>query len=176
MPVMLEELWSDDIKVDVLSPLAILRAQEGGLARRTNGLLQAKVETTDAGDERHHTLNLVAPSLGYRERLLMASHRSDQIYPVILTAEAFDPDLYGTVNLNRITGRVGPILGLAHNQRRAATDQDFIDLVRQVLRSETVRSRIQSLIARINDENLPSMQANVPTNDADDSDDTDEAP
>src|SRR4051794_11804124 len=92
MTTTLPDLWSDDIKVDVLSPLVILRSQEGYLERKTQGLLQAKVATTRSGDWVQHQLDLIAPALGgYRRSLLTARHNAEMIYPVFVRAECFAP-------------------------------------------------------------------------------------
>ena len=47
MTTAIPNLWPDDIKVDVLPPIAILKAQEGLLARMTQGMLVAKAPNED---------------------------------------------------------------------------------------------------------------------------------
>jgi hypothetical protein len=143
------DLWSDDIKVDVVTPLAILRAQVGSIQRKTKGLLQAEVTTTtsDAGWVRHH-LDLIAPVLdGYRHRLLAATHEKDLVYPVKVEAECFRPE--PAVDIAQVLSTVTKFR--KDGRPTAQTEQEFIELVSQVLHSGEVRSIIQSLIARSNE-------------------------
>jgi hypothetical protein len=149
MATTIPDLWSDDIRVNVLPPIAVLKAQESLLSQKTQGMLQAKLTTTETEKLVQHQLDLVAPSLNfYRERLLSATHTPELPYPVTVTAEAFEPK-----SLNPMQ-EIGTTLAQALNpsrlQRRAATDKEFIQLVREILQSDTVRALIHSLIARIN--------------------------
>jgi hypothetical protein len=149
-------LWSDDITVDVLSPVAILRSQTGPLSQITKGLLEAGIETitSDSGKVQLQ-FDLVAPVLNnFRRRILLATHQKDLVYPVVVEAECFisedsSPILRG---IARIQSPLQVTNQLLEGQRRAATDQEFIKLVGEVLRSPQVRSLIQSLIARSNDQ------------------------
>jgi hypothetical protein len=137
------DLWSNDIKVNVLPPIAVLKAQEGLLARKTQGMLQAKLSTTETEKLVQHQLDLIAPSLNfYRERLLSVTHDREMLYPVTVTAEAFAPK---PLNSNQPFMLLQSVM-----QRRAATDDEFIEMVREVLQSDRVRALIHSLIARIN--------------------------
>ncbi len=149
-------LWSDDISVDVLSPVAILRAQARPLAEKTKGLLRADIEsiTSDTGRVKHQ-FDLIAPALGnFRRRVLTATHQKDLVYPVIVEAECFLPEYNSPIS--RVAARMQSASSIGPNtlpdgQRLAATDQEFIKLVGEVFRSSQVRSLIQSLIARSND-------------------------
>jgi len=152
------DLWSDDIKVDVVTPLAILRAQVGPIHRKTEGLLQAEVTTTtsDAGWVRLQ-LDLIAPVLnGYRHRLLAATHEKDRVYPVNVEAECFKPKPSAD-ELRRITALTQCVQTSSVRRElsalsepkndwcpKAQTVQEFIELVSQVLHSGEVRSIIQS--------------------------------
>jgi hypothetical protein len=138
MATTIPNLWSDDISVDVLSPLAILRAQAAQLGRMTKGLLKAEVATTTGTNKWvQHQLDLMAPVLDYyRHRVLTARHHMDMVYPVTVDAECF----------NDPTG--SPELG---SSREAPTEEEFIQLVRQALQSNEVKLVIQSLIARSNE-------------------------
>lgn len=146
------DLWSEDINVNVLPPIAVLKTQESLLARKTQGMLQAKVTTTETDKLVQHSLDLIAPGLNfYRERLLSATHGREMLYPVTITSEAFAPQ---PLNVTQALGAVFKrSLDPSVIQRRAATDEDFIQLVREVLHSEQVRALIHSLIARINAQN-----------------------
>jgi hypothetical protein len=150
MTIAIPDLWSDDIKVDVVTPLAILRAQTGPISRKTKGILEAEVTTisSEAGRVRHQ-LDLIASVLdGYRHRLLAATHERDLVYPVTVEAECFKPA--------PTSGDIGEALESVTVPEpdwrpRAYTEQEFIDLVSKALRSGEVRSIIQSLIARSNE-------------------------
>lgn len=146
MTTTIPDLWSDDIKVDILTPLAILRTQVTFLERKTQGVLRADVFTTEADDWVQHQLDLIAPALHqYRTTLLTARHHRDRVYPVTIQAECFFPKREFTTVSVRTATETPP------DQREASTQEQFIELVRQVLQSEHVRSIIQSLIARSNE-------------------------
>lgn len=143
------DLWSDDIKVNVLSPIAVLKAQEGLLGRKTHGMLQAKLTTTETATLVQHQLDLIAPSLNfYRERLLSATHDREMLYPVTVTSETFAPRPQNSIQAFSAT--IARATNPSMFQREAATDEEFIRLVREVLQSPEVRSLTHSLIARIN--------------------------
>src|SRR4051794_29490536 len=92
MSTTIPDLWPDDIKVSVLPPLAILKAQEGLLAQKTQGMLQAKLSSTETERLVQYQLDLIAAPLNfYRERLLSARHERGRYYPVVVTAECFTP-------------------------------------------------------------------------------------
>lgn len=166
MSTTLPDLWSDDIRVDILSPVAILRAQEGPLVQKTQGLLRASVSSSSTDEWEQHELDLIAPALGgYRVGLLSAKHRKDMVYPVIVTSKALLPkedaySLFPRILLPNFSLAVAEVSkeGLSRDQREAATQQEFIELVRTVLRSGMVRAIIQSLIARSNDVQARSMR------------------
>lgn len=133
-------LWPADIRADVRTPAAILRFQEGALSARTQGLLTAKLGTTWSEDQVEHALDIVAPPLHfYRAQILTARHAEDLPYPVTVTAAVFpqqSPDLLDGPN--------------TPGSRVAQSEDEFIELVRTVLASPSIRSLISSLIARIN--------------------------
>jgi hypothetical protein len=146
------DLWPEDIKVNVLPPIAVLKAQESLLSRRTQGMLQAKLTTTESDKLVQHQLDLIAPGLNfYRERLLTATHDREMLYPVTVNAEAFAPKpAHPTSAPDRVRQR---LLDPSLTYRKAATDEELIRLIREVLQSADVRALIHSLIARINGQN-----------------------
>jgi hypothetical protein len=152
MATTIPDLWSDDIKVDVLPPIAILKAQEGLLARKTQGMLQAKLTTTETENLVQHQFDLIAPSLNfYRERLFSATHSRTMLYPVTVTANCFRPK--PRTQMDAIISPITHPLDQPLPQREAATDEEFVQLVGKVLQSTEVRALIHSLIARINQAN-----------------------
>jgi hypothetical protein len=153
------DLWPDDIRVDVLTPLVILRAQESLISRKTQGILQAKVLTATNDTLVQHQLDLIAPALNhYRRTVLTAKHSRDMVYPVKVKASCFVPK----GPLERMA--LGPqFLGESpQDEREAATQDELIELVRQVLHSGEVRATIQSLIARSNEANGHEPPAEPP--------------
>src|SRR5438270_951123 len=123
------DLWSDDIQVDVLPPIAVLRAQEHLLAQKTRNILQAQLTVTEGQDQVELGLDLVAPALNsYRARLLTARHNKEFIYPVFVTAECFYPDPIHSWK-RTVSSQFRNPLDPPANQRIAATAEEFIDLV-----------------------------------------------
>src|ERR1700733_15750752 len=82
-------LWPDDLRVDALSPVAILRIQAAKLEELTNGLLEGKVAVLEEenGDVQI-AFDVIAPALGgYRHRILVARHDPQFVYLVTVEAE-----------------------------------------------------------------------------------------
>ena len=134
-------LWSQkDIKVEVLSPLAILRTQAANLEQMTQGLIEAEVTTT-TGDkgETVHQLDITAPVLGgYRHRLLAISYRKDMVYPVTFVV-AHD-------------GALRDVSAYVYSTNTSAqTEAQFLKNLGEILQSPTINALIQSIIARSNE-------------------------
>jgi hypothetical protein len=134
-------LWSDSIKVDVVTPLAILRAQIDPLRQRTKGLLRAEVRTITADDpEVVHVMELVAPTLNnYRHQVLSVHHEKNLVYPAQFRADCFEPvdDDYAPENEG--------------GWPSADSEEEFIELLRKALGSKSVNAVISSLLARMNE-------------------------
>ena len=86
MAAQIPDLWSNDIKVDVLSPLAILKTQSELLGTKTKGLLLARVrsvtlKTKDDGTHESHKFELFAPAINYSEKVLTVQHKEGRVYP-----------------------------------------------------------------------------------------------
>ena len=128
----IHSLWSPDIKATVLSPLTILKGQAEALALQTGGVLLAEIMEDREGEEVLLSFDLVAPALeGSRHRILKVTHTEGLPYPVKVEAEVF--------NYN-----IPP-------WKRAFTDHEFTETVAEVLRSGTVLSVAQSLVAKANE-------------------------
>jgi hypothetical protein len=166
MTATIPNLWPEDIKVDVLPPLTILKYQAAKLREITKGILEAEV-TTVSGPEDFvtHRLDLIAPALeGRRSRILSVTHRVD-FYPVVLEAECFRPKESPVIG--RAHAALGEIMaGLethwprSNDWRPVASDQDeFIKRIGEVLRSHQVRAIIDSLIALSNEKNQPDEES-----------------
>lgn len=133
MPATIPNLWpQNEVNVETLTPLAILRAQVPPLTQMTKGLLEADVYT-QAGDkgEVNHIFDVVAPVLNnYRHRILVCGHKVDMVYPVYF-------------NVDNVTFKGG--------SREAYTEAEFEAKLGQVLQSQSVIAVLSSLIARSNE-------------------------
>ncbi|CAN5700587.1 hypothetical protein BH23PLA1_BH23PLA1_05790 [soil metagenome] len=171
-------LWSDDIKLDTLPPLAILRAQANALRQMTRGLLEAEVTTSKREKGRvEHRFDLIAPGLdGYRHRLFIVSHRAEMVYPVKVettlherTAVRRTPrehTIHEKLAEKRPTKRLPGAEETDLWTPNAATEQEFVEVVRQILQSNEVRSLIQSLVARSNEQRFKEVE-DLPTEEGD---------
>ncbi|MDR3634830.1 MAG: hypothetical protein P4L84_13580 [Isosphaeraceae bacterium] len=134
------DLWADDIRVDVLTPLAILRTQQGLLKKRTQGVLDAKVTSVEENGLVQHQFDVVATAIQrYQERVLIATHASGRVYPVTVKAETLE-------HLEQLEED-----DILTDECIVFTEEDFIQIIRQVFQSGEVRSAMQSLIAQSNE-------------------------
>lgn len=125
-------LWPEEFKLDVQTPLTILRVQAGLLSKLTRGILQGEVETEESQDRVQHRLVVVAPACdGYRHTLLVASHDKQLPYPA------------------RVMG------GDAHNNA-ANSDDEMQIAVATGLHSAQTKAVLSSLIATSNEAKLAS--------------------
>jgi hypothetical protein len=150
MPATVNDLdfWSDDIKVEVLTPLMILRAQEPALRKKTKGILQAEVETVSTDSSVIHNLYLVAPALGnYKEKILSVTHTPSLVYP----CEVASSTLSGVRHV-----AVVPSLS-----ETIYSQTGFIDRLRDALQSPFVRSTIDSLLAKSNEQRTEKSNPTV---------------
>src|SRR2546425_10856528 len=75
-------LWPAELgDTGVLTPTSILKAQAAELARFTHGLLRGEVIASDARPKSHVFLDVVAPALNERRRLIDVSFERGQPYP-----------------------------------------------------------------------------------------------
>lgn len=142
MPATIPNLWpKNDVSVNVLSPVAILRAQASSLTQMTKGLLQGEVTSIalESGRTQYH-LDIVAPALeNYRHRLLSVTQPSKMNYPVSFLGQE-------------------PILGYKGDDTLAYSEQQFINKLQDVLNSEAAVAVLQSLISRSNEAQESSTQ------------------
>jgi hypothetical protein len=122
-----ESLWSPEIKPGILSPRDILDMQAVALREQTGGTLNADVRTAQdqSEDASYVIFDVVAPTLGSaRHRILTARYFAERIYPCHVDADGL---------------RAAEV---------ANSDEEFRELVRQVLNSGEVKALCQSLISR----------------------------
>jgi hypothetical protein len=129
-------LWPE-IKVDTVTPVAILRVQAAELEKATRGILLAEVTTTASEKEETHQLVVIAPALNYQHELLVVSHRKGFVYPATV---AWQQSL-GLIELREV-----PSSG-----KLASNEMQLQRLIQEALSSEGVQSIISSLIARSNE-------------------------
>lgn len=159
MPEVSVSLWPDVIRATVQSPESILLDQAEALTQQTSGVLVGKVGAgpSDDGVVLLH-FSMVVPALrDYRHRIMVVQHRKEMHYPAFVDAELFRARGIATLQAAIQELRSAPVLlgGVASEKpaNRADSDKEFIELVRQVLRSSYVVSVAQSLIARANETN-----------------------
>lgn len=186
MAATIPSLWPE-IKVDILPPVAILRAQANRLGELTQGILEAEMTTvTGEQDFVAHRLDLIAPALdGRRVRVLIATHRTD-FYPVVIEADSNRPKKLATKDVRKaaLETFAASTMGIdirTHLPTRewppvddwrpiAANQDEFIKRVGEVLQSREVRSVIDSMIA------LSNQKAEEPDEDDTGSPDSGEQP
>ncbi len=163
MPDILTSLWPEDIRVDVLSPLTILRVQAESLGKATRGILKGAIETESSEKQLQHRLVVVAPAYhGYRHTLITALHGLDLPYPVEVRAESLERSEKRDVLVPSMTD---VIIGRKHYYETyfpvANDDAQMLKLVQEALRSGPTRALITSLIAKSNEVNArPSPDSN----------------
>ena len=87
------DLWpTNALKMNVLTPVAILRTQATRLGQKTGGVLVGDVTvTTGQNNQVVLGLELIVPALNnYRYRLLSVRHAQDAIYPAEVSAKRLE--------------------------------------------------------------------------------------
>lgn len=144
MPIDIPDLWSDDIKVDVLPPLVILKAQDDAIRKKTQGILHTEISTSHElePDQIHfwvtHALELVAPAIGYRESVLNVSYREGKLYPATI----------------EMPERIEWADGTASATVRCFDPDEFIAELRVALRSPPTKGAIATMLALSNEARL----------------------
>jgi len=148
----LQSLWSPQIKADILSPKQILAVQASALTSATKGMLVGELTESQVDDGQIRlSLDMAAPALKYKQRILTASYTPSRVYPAQIDADLFRPK-----GLAAITGSLQAVqqLHLAQGKKpesRADSDEEFISLVERVRQSSEVVSIAQSLVAQANE-------------------------
>src|SRR5687767_8074725 len=92
MSATIPSLWPQDIRVDVLPPLVVLKVQAAKIQELTKGVLEAEITTvTGERDFTVHRLDLVAPELDDSRYRILSVTRRTEFYPVVIEAELFRP-------------------------------------------------------------------------------------
>ncbi len=145
-------LWSTaDLKVSILTPIAILRTQATLLSQTTQRLLVGEVRTTtsDKG-ELIIDFDVVVPALNnYRHTLLTVKHTKTENYP----ATVFARGLSRTVKVsNSLLFSSSEYETRSVPSKTAYSDKEFISIMSEALKAPETIAKLQSLIIRSNEE------------------------
>ncbi len=126
------DLWPDIEQTQLVPPIAILREQAAALGKKTNNLLQGRVETTPVGEGRfRHSFYVVAPSLDeYAYKLFWIEHGVEQ-YPVAAPQQL---TLLGPPQVREAT---------------IESEKELLQYVREVLNSDKTKRIVGSLLAQV---------------------------
>jgi hypothetical protein len=118
------DLWPDDIgRVDLVSPLAILEDQARALETRTGHKVRARVSSVGVRDTFTHTFYVELPEMQYEYELFRVKHGIG-FYPLDIFSRSY-PD----------------------GQYTAASEEEFIDGLRELFAAEQTKEVIKSLVA-----------------------------
>jgi hypothetical protein len=123
------DFWPEIAATEALiTPLTILKEQAAALAKKTNGLLEARVDTQNyPGGVFLHTFKIVAPTLGHYVFELFTVKHGVFLYPVEIVS-------------------LLPGLPVPSN---AKTEDEFLELLRVVLSSGQTSKVISALLAQV---------------------------
>ena len=135
------DLWPDDIRYTRLkAPVTILMEQASLLGKKTQNLLEAKVENNKealvSAEVFVYGFYLVAPALSYyRYKLFTISH-DIQLYPVKIN---IDSDILKEISPD------------AEEQLLAESEGDFLEILKKIFGAEKTRHIISALLAQVVD-------------------------
>jgi hypothetical protein len=124
------DLWPDLEQSQVVPPIAILREQAAALGKKTNYLLDGRVDTTTTpAGMFNHSFYVVAHALDdYTYKLFWIKHGADQ-YPVWVA----DPD-------------PSPF---APPEVSIESENELLEYIRKVLNSDKTKKIVGSLLAQV---------------------------
>jgi len=142
--MLMKDLWPEEIKAaEILTPVAIVRQQGEILGERTRNLLLGKVRETRVSVRSafSYSFNIVAPTMSYEYELFEFEYGLD-LYPVIVKVEE-------EIGLDVLRGkRSGSIAGPLR-VIEAASEDEFLDLLKAILNARKTRKLISTLLAQI---------------------------
>ena len=144
MQTEIPSLWSTEaVRVDVLSPAAILRKQAADLSRLSQGVLRGDVRRVEKENAVELHFDVIAPAAGdIRRRIATVVHEKNGAYPATLRELQF-------------------VNGFEEGAGTANSQREFVKMLSDWLNSGTIISVIHSLIAISNDEPTAETAANV---------------
>ena len=136
MPTQISQEWPDEISVDVVTPLTVLRTLASSLEQKTKGILRAEIVHSHLREDLVQlSFDIVAPAVGhYRHQLLIAQHHPELVYPVDLTGDFLDDSINGQ--------------GYYRYTQTLSTQQQLEKALMESIRSPNTLAVINSLIAR----------------------------
>ncbi len=159
------DLWGQGIKVDQVSPLAILKTQAELLSIKTKGLLIGRTGSLVVGEKENareevHQFEIYSPVLNFTEHLFEIRHKERRPYPVTITlpervawpVELMPPsqDAFPQAIASPFKS---PSTVLA-TECECRDGDVFIRALGVVLTSSAIRSAIDSILAMSNERNL----------------------
>ncbi len=107
------DLWPSHFGASTqMPPVAILRSQAALLATKTEGLVEAFVQSGKRGTDLHYQLYLRAPALDNYAYLLLTISHPVHLYPATLVAEATG-EQYRADSQDQFVEKLGAILSSA---------------------------------------------------------------
>jgi len=159
------DLWGQGIKVDLVSPLAILKTQAELLGIKTKGLLIRRTGSLVVGEKENareevHQFEIYSPVLNYTEHLFEIRHKERRPYPVTITlperiawpAELLPP--LQDVFPQPIASAFKPPSTTLATKCECRDGDVFIRALGVVLTSSAIRYVIDSLLVMSNERNL----------------------
>lgn len=144
-----DSVWPDDIHSKIRSPSMILNIQADALTTQTGGILEGDLRSMYEGSNVKHIFGVVAKILNHRRTILVAVHSETEVYPVEVSAECFGDDVNRSVN--PIMEFLEAKMGREDETVSAASDYEFLKVLRRVFDSPPVKAAIVSLIALSNE-------------------------
>jgi len=139
-----DDFWPDIDATAAELPVAILREQAALLAPKTEGLVEARVDTRTMGQDIQHRFLLVAPALDhYTYHLFTRTHGVPSVYPAYLG----DLDDATKAVLPPKSVRVGklPLVLSSYTVRDA---EKLRNILRIIINSDRTKEIIGSLLAQ----------------------------
>src|SRR5688500_2174304 len=113
------DLWPDDFgTIEVVPPITVLREQANWLTDKTQGVLEGRVASGNAGGKLSHRFSVVAPSLDYSYELFSVEHPLE-MYPLRMHVPALD-EVHECVNHADFVQALKRVLGAQEIKRIVA--------------------------------------------------------
>lgn len=123
------DFWGEVGPTDVRTPIALLREQASLLGKKTNYLVEARVDTDVLGDSFRHRCNLIVPSLDNYSYQLLSIKNGINPYPVSVP------------RTNRDSYR--------SEEQELNTEEEFTEWLRAKLSSAETKKIIGNLLAQV---------------------------
>jgi len=134
---MVESLWSIPETENVRPPLTIMKEQATALTKQTKGSLVGSVEAAANGNGLKINLSVEVPALNNYRYHVLTYTQPITMYPGRLASE--------------VPGPSGTRLSVLRAQgTEVNNDQEFVEVLKQLLASEEVKQLLSSLLAQAN--------------------------